>query len=912
MFFANLKRSKNLRESGIKIIGDIPWGTHFCQFYKTNQDLLEILVPYFAAGLKNNEFCMWVTSGPQQTNDAILTLREMVPNLKKYIALGQIEILDYSQWYLQRGKFRPEKVLDGWIKKNDRALQNGFNGVRSAGNTFWLEKKQWKDFAGYEAGINDIINKYNMIAICTYSTDKCGIDEIMDIIANHQFAIIKREGKWNLIENSEQKKLEKKLIETEEEKYNLSKYASIYIFEMDFRIPGFLSVNDAMCGLLGYSREELLSMSPFDMLDNKGKILFRERIQKWLSGENPNEKVEYKVISRDGREIYVLLNVTIKSDENGKPFGATVIGQDITELKKAEEALRKSEEEYKTLFESIYQGFCIIEVLFERHQKPVDYRFLMVNPAFESQTGIKNAVGKRMKEIAPLHEEHWFETYGKIVLTGKPIHFENQAEELHRYYDVYAWRIGEPVERKVAILFNDITASRKLVDALREGESQLKSAQRIAKLGSWELDLKENKLKWSDEVYRIFGIDRTKLEASYKVLMNTIHPDDRKKVDDAYNKSLKTKIPYNIVYRLKFPDGSIKYVREICETYFTKENKPIKSFGTVQDITDQINTELELKRLASFAELNPNPIIEITLKGKVVYANPVTLKHFSDIVQLALKHPMLIGLNLNQIKNRRRQFIREILIRGRWYHQNINYISETDSIRIYSIDITERKELEQQKDEFLNIASHELKTPLTSIKAFSQILKKRLYKDKESNYFAEQIDNHTDKLTILVSDLMDVGKISAGRLQIKMDPLNINALVDKIIEDFRITTDSHEFIKHGGTSKKVMADEDRLTQVLVNLLSNAIKYSPNADKVMINITEKEKKVIVSVQDFGIGIAESFIPRVFERYFRAKDDKKGFGLGLFISREIIKQHKGKMWAESQENKGSTFYFSLPIC
>jgi PAS domain S-box-containing protein len=144
----------------------------------------------------------------------------------------------------------------------------------------------------------------------------------------------------------------------------------------------------------------------------------------------------------------------------------------------AEEALRQSEEKYRALFESIDQGFCIVEVLFDGQEKPVDYRFLLVNPAFEKQTGIPHAVGRRMREIAPLHEEHWFQIYGKIALTGVPMRFENPAVQLHRHYDVYAWRVGEPAERKVAILLNDISERKRAEERLQDLNARLQDADR--------------------------------------------------------------------------------------------------------------------------------------------------------------------------------------------------------------------------------------------------------------------------------------------------------------------------------------------------------------------------------------------------------------------------------------------------
>ena len=134
------------RKTGINILGDVPWGTHFCLFYKHKGDLIDILVPYFKAGLENNEFCMWVTSEPLNVEDARKSLKQVVPNLDDYIKKGQIEIPDYSDWYTKSGRFEADKVLQGWLEKHDKAVKRGFDGLRLTGNTFWLKKRDWKSF----------------------------------------------------------------------------------------------------------------------------------------------------------------------------------------------------------------------------------------------------------------------------------------------------------------------------------------------------------------------------------------------------------------------------------------------------------------------------------------------------------------------------------------------------------------------------------------------------------------------------------------------------------------------------------------------------------------------------------------------------------------------------------------------
>jgi len=178
-------------------------------------------------------------------------------------------------------------------------------------------------------------------------------------------------------------------------------------------------------------------------------------------------------VRKDGTRFWANVIITAMRDEAGALRGFSKVTRDITERKRAEEEFRKSEEKYRTLFDSVDEGVCTIEILFDGNDKPVDYRFLEVNPSFEKQTGIHNAPGRRMREIAPLHEEHWFEIYGKIALTGEPVRFENQAAQLGRWYDVYALRVGEPRERHVAIFFKDITERKRAEEALRRAHDQL-------------------------------------------------------------------------------------------------------------------------------------------------------------------------------------------------------------------------------------------------------------------------------------------------------------------------------------------------------------------------------------------------------------------------------------------------------
>ncbi len=194
---------QTIRQTGLDVIGDASWGTHFCYFYKDKHDLIDILVPYFTEGLKNNEFCVWVTSELLTKEDAMEAMKKAMPEFQKYLDRGQIEIFPYTDWYIKEGKFELKRVLSQWVAKHDHALAKGFEGIRVSGNPFWINnKKDWDDFAEYEAEINNVIGNYKILVLCTYSIVKCGIGEMKDVIKNHEFAVIKQEGKTKRIEKT--------------------------------------------------------------------------------------------------------------------------------------------------------------------------------------------------------------------------------------------------------------------------------------------------------------------------------------------------------------------------------------------------------------------------------------------------------------------------------------------------------------------------------------------------------------------------------------------------------------------------------------------------------------------------------------------------------------------------------------
>ena len=234
-----------------------------------------------------------------------------------------------------------------------------------------------------------------------------------------------------------------------------------------------------------------------------------------------------------------------------------------------------------------------------------------------------------------------------------------------------------------------------------------------------------------------------------------------------------------------------------------------------------------------------------------------------------------------------------------------------------STDIDEQKRQEERKDAFISMASHELKTPVTSLKGFAHILQNRLKKhgDEESLHFLASINKQLNRLTRLINDLLDITRVQQGRLEYDEELFSLDVLVQETIENLQAGTTTHRLIFEESQDAQVYADRDRIGQVLTNLITNAVKYSPGADRIIIRLLKDGDSATVSVQDFGIGIAAKHQARIFERFYQVTDPEEktypGLGIGLYLSSEIIKRHRGRIQVESKKGSGSTFSFSLPL-
>lgn len=226
------------------------------------------------------------------------------------------------------------------------------------------------------------------------------------------------------------------------------------------------------------------------------------------------------------------------------------------------------------------------------------------------------------------------------------------------------------------------------------------------------------------------------------------------------------------------------------------------------------------------------------------------------------------------------------------------------------------------KDQFLSLASHELKTPIAAIKGYAQLTQRRLHKIPDSSPATRatqeslsKIAEQSNRLTALVNDLLDVSRIQAGKLELRLDDCDLAALCRQAVEEQQTSTERAIDLTLPKEPVVLQADCERLGQVLNNLISNALKYSDPKTRVHVILTRQGQQAQVRVQDQGVGIPSDELPFIFERFFRARTaregNQRGLGLGLAISKEIIERHQGHIWAESEEGQGSTFVFELPL-
>jgi two-component system CheB/CheR fusion protein len=388
---------------------------------------------------------------------------------------------------------------------------------------------------------------------------------------------------------------------------------------------------------------------------------------------------------------------------------------------------------------------------------------------------------------------------------------------------------------------------------------------------------------------------------------------------------------------------------DYCPHYWRCTNSPILGadnkveyiLKTIIDITGEVNARKAVaeseNRLLLAAEATGLAIWDLNMiTNKFSYSPqlPGLLGCPAD-VELSLKD-VLSRIQTDDMRNIVIKAYRNSLLNGNylyevriiWPDQSLRWVKtqgkvlfneDNKPVRMLGtiVDITESKRDEIRKNDFIAMASHELKTPLTSLKAYLQLLEIKLAgtADPFVKTAVAKSGNQVNKMTALIHSFLDISKLEPGKLQIKKQEFDINKLIEEIIAESKLLHNSHVFQFDAADTINVYADREKIGQVISNFISNAIKYSPRNSSITITCETDGSSIQVAVADEGMGIKPKDQEKVFQRFYRAEEDGSknvsGFGIGLYLSSEIIQRHKGKIWLTSVEGKGSTFYFSLPV-
>ncbi|MDO9049015.1 MAG: PAS domain S-box protein [Methylobacter sp.] len=524
-------------------------------------------------------------------------------------------------------------------------------------------------------------------------------------------------------------------------------------------------------------------------------------------------------------------------------------------------------------------------------------------------------------------------------------HFKTGAA-LWIIFNVFALKDSNNKIVGLGTVSTNITERKRIEKALRESQMDLNRAQAVAHIGSWRRNVRNNRLEWSDENFRIFGIPKG-TPLTYQSFLDIVHPADRHLVDTAWKEALTGK-PSDIEHRL-IVDRKVKWVRELAELEFDGHGSLFGAFGTTEDITDiksaQETLQYERAFLRQVIDAAPCVIFVKDRLGRFLLGNQALAQSYGTSPE------GLIGLteeNFNPNANEVTRFYQNdlIAINSRvpqlipdekvthtdgsvhWYNTiKIPLIDDDkcDKVLVVATDITERKRAEEalrladrRKDEFLAMLAHELRNPLAPIRNAVQFLKMQEVTDPRLTWSYGVIDRQVTHMAQLLDELLDMSRIMQGKIRLKIEHLELTDIVNNAVETSRPLIDARRqelIISQTTPPQRLVGDRVRLAQVLSNLLNNAAKYTNEGGKIMLNVMREGSDAVIEVKDTGIGIAPDILPHIFDLFSQADHtlahSQGGLGIGLALVRQLVEIHGGTVVAASGGiGQGSSFTVRLP--
>jgi signal transduction histidine kinase/CheY-like chemotaxis protein len=557
---------------------------------------------------------------------------------------------------------------------------------------------------------------------------------------------------------------------------------------------------------------------------------------------------------------------------------------DNTNRQPAAEIAQASELRYRTLFETLIEGFCTIEMIFDAAGKPVDYRFLEINPAFEKQTGMYNAQGKLMRELAPEHEAHWFELYGRVALTGEPVHFENEAKALGRYYDVRAWRVGGPESRKVGILFNDI-ADRKRAEA--QTQAQLA------------------RLNLLHQITRAIA-ERHDIRSIFQVVIRT----------------LEEHLPVDFCCICLHDPGQNDLI-------VTNIGLHSQALGTQFSMPEQGRVDVDLNGLSRC--MQGHLIYEPDI-SQILYPFPRRLAQGG--LNALVAAPLLVESKVFGVLIAARQNA------GSFSSAECEFLRQTSEhvalaahqAQLYGAlqkaydDLRQTQQAAVQQERLRALGqmasgiAHDINNAISPVSLYTEsLLEREANLSPRARGQLETIQRAVDDVARTVARMREFYR--QREPQLSLLPVDINALIQQVVDLTRARW-SDMMQQHGAVIEmstelvpdppKIRGADNEIREALINLVFNAVDAMPDGGRLTLRTQVAQDRGIVQIEviDTGIGMDEETRRRCLEPFFTTKGER-GTGLGLAMVYGTIQRHRANIEIESAVGKGSTVRLSFAI-
>lgn len=836
------------RKSGISLIGDLCWGTDFCQFYQTENDLLEVLLPYFRAGLENNELCVWMTSGSAQ--NARKALEKAFPRFGEYVDRGQIEIIPHRRWRAQSGSAPI-------VSKLDEALASGFDGLRIAWNAV-PEKRGAKSFA---SDASDLIGRYNIIALFLYPRDKFDAVGLMEAVKSHRFALVKNAGRWELIESCEVRVAKDALKRSEEKLHSLFSNMLEGFAYHRIVLDGegkpcdyvFLEINEAFEKLTGLKGREIIGKKVTEVLPGIEKDP-ADWIGKCGEVALAGEPVQFESYAELLKRWY-----SVSAFSPHKGYFATTFS-DITERKLMEGALRESEEKLRVTLTSI--GDAVIATDGEG-------RITFMNPVAAHLTGweVDDARERMIDEVFRIVNERTREPAEDIVRRvlreGRVASLANHTALLTRNgREVPIEDSAAPIKDEsgnvsgVVLIFHDVTEQRRAQQALRASEAQLRTILENVNQGVVVSHLDGNLFYWNPASLEMHGF--SSMEECRRLLPELSDTFELSTLEGAVlpldqwplSRILRGEHLRNCEIRVRRTNSDWQRVFSYGGNLaFDSLGQALIAVVTVNDVTERKHMEEELRRARDELELRVRErTIELQVSNKALMDYAAKLERLNEELQ-----------------------------------------------------------------DFAFVAAHDLQEPLRKIQTFCDLIEKRSLSslDASGREYLDRVTSSASRMRNLLHDLLQFSRVACRPEEFKEIDLGKTALeaADIFEEDLRRS----EGIVEIENLPHIEADRDQMFRLFQNLIGNALKYrSGESPEIKILSKLEGRRCEIFVTDNGIGFDQKFSERIFKPFQRLHDRREyeGTGMGLAICRKIVEWHGGRIRAESEPGKGSTFIIELP--